>query len=273
MCKSCLEVEISKTQAFCEEKSFLPPKKKVVRTTQPLSVTHPHLLEEWDWEYNNFIEVFPDEVTYGSTKKVGWVDKFGHRWEAVIASRVWGKRCPYCSGHRVGYGNDLLTNFPKLCKEWHPTKNTSGPENYTPGSEYKAWWKCKKCDHEWPTVIYNRTGNNSCCPKCSKGNISKLSQKWLDFLSVGKREIKLPGFKFRVDGFDIETNTIYEFLGDYWHGGSRKDLVGTNQFTNTTFEKLRSQTFMRFEKLKAAGYKVFYVWESEYNQGKMGTYL
>jgi hypothetical protein len=47
-----------------EKKKDIPRvSKSKLRGKKSLSVTHPHLLEEWDWEYNNFIEVFPDEVT------------------------------------------------------------------------------------------------------------------------------------------------------------------------------------------------------------------
>jgi len=334
---------------MCEQykgsnKSFIL--KNAKKAIQPLALTHPYLLEEWDWEYNNSIGISPYEVSYGSHLKMGWVDKFEHRWTAIIKSRaINGLKCPYCSNQKVGYGNDLFTNFPELCKEWDFEKNKLGPETYTKSSTYKAWWKCsfghswgetianrnnknlvcgcpfcsgkrvgygndvltkypeicdewdyikntfgpnevtpgsskkvwwlcKVCGYKWVAAIFHRI-NGTGCPKCSRGNISKISQEWLDSLGVEKREIKLPGFRFRVDGFDPATNTIYEFLGDYWHGNLRKynptDFLSRNK--KITFQDKFNQTFQRFEKLKIAGYKIFYVWERDFLTGFIGQYV
>ncbi len=59
-----------------------------------LATTHPHLLKEWDYEKNT--DISPQEVTYGSDKKVWWICKKGHSWKAVISSRSIGKGCPEC---------------------------------------------------------------------------------------------------------------------------------------------------------------------------------
>jgi len=73
------------------------------------------------------------------------------------------------------------------------------------------WW-------EWLSTISNRVNGNG-CPHCNKRTVSEISQKWLDSFGITEREVKLPRFsRIRVDGFDPDTNTVYEFLGDYWHG-------------------------------------------------------
>ena len=45
---------------------------------------------------------------------------------------------------------------------------------------------------------------------------------WLDDLNIAVREhpIRLPNRRKPVlaDGYDPKTNTVYEFLGDYFHG-------------------------------------------------------
>ncbi|MBN2736450.1 MAG: zinc-ribbon domain-containing protein [Spirochaetales bacterium] len=54
---------------------------------------------------------------------------------------------------------------PDLLKEWHPTKNgKKKPEDYSPGSNVKIWWKCSK-GHEWQSIILHRF-NGSHCPYC-----------------------------------------------------------------------------------------------------------
>lgn len=62
----------------------------------------------------------------------------------------------------------LIDEYPKLAKEWHPTKNGSlRPENVSTMSGKKVWWKCAKGDdHEWEAVIANRS-KGSGCPVCS----------------------------------------------------------------------------------------------------------
>jgi hypothetical protein len=52
--------------------------------------------------------------------------------------------------------NCLATKNPELVKEWHPSKNGNlTPYDVTPGSEVKAWWKCKY-GHEWKSIVYTR---------------------------------------------------------------------------------------------------------------------
>lgn len=70
---------------------------------------------------------------------------------------------------------DLIHKFPKLVKEWHPTKNGNlNLKDFTFGSTKKVWWKCAKGeDHEWQTTINNRTGiNSTSCPFCANKKVS-----------------------------------------------------------------------------------------------------
>ena len=56
--------------------------------------------------------------------------------------------------------------FPKLSKEWHPTKNDPLlPEHFIPGAHEKVWWKCD-LGHEWKADIYSRSNGGKKCPKC-----------------------------------------------------------------------------------------------------------
>jgi hypothetical protein len=100
--------------------------------------------------------------------------------------------------------------------------------------------------------------------------ISKASKRWLDELGVERREVKLNvNFgkrKFiRADGFDPKTNTVYEFLGDFWHGNPRVyNQNSKNPVSKKIFGQLYNQTLLRFEKLKTAGYNIVYVWEKDF---------
>ena len=84
---------------------------------------YPEIASEWHPTKNG--ELKPDKVTYGSNKKVWWLCPKDHSYDAIISDRTRKnpRGCPQCSGRRVSEGNDLLSLFPKIADEWHPTKN------------------------------------------------------------------------------------------------------------------------------------------------------
>ena len=60
---------------------------------------------------------------------------------------------------------------------------------------------------------------------------------------------------YRVDGYDYKTNTIYEFLGDFFHGNpSKYQLNKINSANQKTFWDLYEKTFIRLNELKERGY-------------------
>lgn len=105
------------------------PKKK---TKLPLSITHPDLaIEANGWESKS--------VVAGSPKKMAWICKFGHTWEAPIRERAnRNLGCPYYSGNRVFQGfNDLRTTHPDLAQEafgWDPTMFSRGSKKRLSGN-------------------------------------------------------------------------------------------------------------------------------------------
>jgi len=105
------------------------------------------------------------------------------------------------------------------------------------------------------------------CPICSIGPVSKMSQKWLDAVRVSEREVSIfaAGKKLIVDGFDQETNTVYEFFGDYWHGNPNvynQDVV--NQNNKKTFGELFDETLERLFLLRQIGYNLNIIWEEDF---------
>lgn len=97
-------------------------------------------------------------------------------------------------------------------------------------------------------------------------SISKKETKWLDDLGIKERQyiIETPNLIIKVDGYDNNTKTVYEFLGDFWHGNPS---IYSPEFINERNKKsmgfLYNQTINRFNILKENGYKVIYRWESE----------
>ncbi len=49
-------------------------------------------------------------------------------------------------------------------------------------------------------------------------------------------EYQIPGTRYKADGYCSETNTIYEFHGDYWHGNPSKfSPTDINELNNIPF--------------------------------------
>ena len=56
---------------------------------------YPELAKEWHPEKNGTLT--PADVTCRSGKRVWWLGKCGHEWQATIAHRVDGTECPFCA--------------------------------------------------------------------------------------------------------------------------------------------------------------------------------
>ena len=141
---------------------------KVLKGYNDLATLKPELVKEWDYDKNNKLGIYPDEVTCGSGKKVWWKCNKGHEWQTVINKRSIRKYgCPYCSNQRVlsGY-NDLATINPKLAQQWDYEKNRNLlPTMVAHHSNVRVWWKCSK-GHEWQASISSRAVGDSGCPIC-----------------------------------------------------------------------------------------------------------
>ena len=140
--------------------------------TNCLEFNRPDLAIEWDFEKNKILK--PTEVTAGADKIVWWLCKKKHSYRANIYNRNNGKGCPYCSGHKVGYGNSLADSFPVVSEEFHFIKNKKiTPETILGTSNKKIWWVCKTNKiHEWSTTVSSRTRQKTGCPFCSNTKVS-----------------------------------------------------------------------------------------------------
>jgi G:T-mismatch repair DNA endonuclease (very short patch repair protein) len=106
------------------------------------------------------------------------------------------------------------------------------------------------------------------CPKC-QNIISKCEINFLDYLKIPdtkeNRQVRI--LRKKVDGFDPKTNTIYEFLGDYWHGNPKKfNRYDVHPLRKIKYGKLYKETFNKFDKFKSLGYNVKYIWESDWKK-------
>ena len=68
--------------------------RKVLTGFNDLKTKNPELTKMWDYEKNGDLK--PEMVSTFSRKRVSWICKYGHRWEATIIEMVNGRKCPIC---------------------------------------------------------------------------------------------------------------------------------------------------------------------------------
>ena len=94
-------------------------------------------------------------------------------------------------------------------------------------------------------------------PNLKRGHRIKLRNA--DTRVIGRDHRMTKGYVV-VDAYDEATNTVFEFLGAYWHGGCNKCKA---HFSDS--EQKRGMTKMRTELLESLGYNVISICECTYD--------
>lgn len=200
-------------------------------------------------------------------RKMLWECSAAHKWETsfdhILNDNTW---CPYCSNRVLKTKEQFILDANII----HNNKYDYSEFIYI-GNKIPGIIICHKIGHGKFLQIPSDHLNGSGCSKCIS-SISNVSQMWLDKLGIPNdethREVKLlKNRKFRVDGFNPETKTVYEFNGDSWHGNlSIFNPNDINPITKTTYGKLYQKTLEREQLLKEAGYTVISIWESDFKK-------
>lgn len=107
---------------------------------------------------------------------------------------------------------------------------------------------------------------------------SKKSATWLESLMRDQNifiqcacnigEYRICNTRFFADGYCEETNTIYEFYGNVWHGNPNlfdlNDCV--HPFLDITVGELYENTLQREKIIRELGYNLITIWESEWDE-------
>jgi hypothetical protein len=217
--------------------------------------------------------VSKSQKTHGNKYDYKNVKYKNNHTKVCIACLTHGDFFQTPNSHLSGHGCQLCANkilsekklksthdFIKRAKKIHGNKYNYKKSIYM-GCMVKMEIKCMKCG-----VLFLQKPNDHLdghgCSKCVD-RISKPESLFLDYVKVNNRQKYVHGC--HVDG--IKDNTIYEFLGDYWHGNPfkfKRDDV--NPRCKKTFGELYDSTFRRFDFLKSAGYKINYIWETDWNR-------
>ena len=208
--------------------------RKVLKGFNDLTTKYPEIAKEWNYEKNG--DLIPDEIIYGSNKKVWWkCSKCSYEWQASIVSRTnIGNDCRNCAINSVGdkikqtkikkYGN-LVQSHPEIAKEWNYEKNGDLiPENFHLGSTEKVWWKCP-LGHEYQQYINARTKDNYNCTICANESHSSFPEQTIFFYlnkcfkdySIYNRYIIQ---NYEADIYVEELKLAIEYDGYYFHNNS-----------------------------------------------------
>lgn len=151
-----------------------------MRTTKPISITHPVLAGHWHYSLNNLMGLgSPDDYTYGShTFAWFWCGNPLHSYKYVCIKSYMKTGCNQCHGKAVIKGvNDFKTYCPEGALDWDYEHNDDNPDNYMKSSSVKKHWKCHQCGHEWIAPISRIMAGHG-CPECGKKKMGRGMQEY-----------------------------------------------------------------------------------------------
>lgn len=171
--------------------------------------------------------------------------------------------CPICSG------NIKLdtSGFIRKARSVHGARYSYENAIYV-GSREEVVITCAVHGDFKQRASRHLSGNG--CKFCSVF-VSNTETEFLNLIGIPTSSrniwIWLDGRRYNCDGIDRNTNTIYEFDGDFWHGNPRKyDQTKTNPISNKTYGELHNATIKKRAALEAAGFNVVHIWEDEWTE-------
>jgi hypothetical protein len=198
----------------------------------------------------------------------------------ILYERIKCSWCNYDRSKRIADLKEMGQQFIEKAKNLDIHKNQDGTHKYNyDNSIYKGshtyvqiyCYKCKKNFYQIP-LNHLRSGCRNCC----NNNYSKKQIIFLELFqkihctniqhSLNGGEYTIKNSKFKADGYSEETNTIYEFNGDFWHGNPKiYDKENINKKINKTFGELYYNTIKREEFIKEQGYNIVAIWERDWD--------
>lgn len=227
-----------------------------------MSYSFEEFIEKANKEHNNFYSY--EYTKYNSSTKNVIINCPNHgKFKQKPAMHLSGNGCPDCGLERR---KTSLVDFINQANNIHNNKYNYTKVNYI-NSYTKIKIQCKKHNFTFAQTPFAHLQGSGCF-KCGIA-FPKLENLWLNSLNIKDEyrhiTIKLNNKIFKVDAYDPETNTIYEFYGDFWHGNpsifNQKD---TNVVNKKTYSELFNNTINRKNLLINAGYNFIFIWERDF---------
>ena len=173
------------------------------------------------------------------------------------------KGCPKCKSIKLSLLNTLSTKeFIDMSKSIHGSKYDYSNVNYT-GMKNSVEIICPKhgtFSQKAGNHIYIKNG----CPQCGY-NVSNAETQWLDSLNVPRKYrqkvITIDGIRYKVDAYDKNTKTVYEYFGSFWHGNPEYyDSNDINPRNGIRFGELYENTLKKINHIKNNGFHLIFTW-------------
>ncbi len=171
--------------------------------------------------------------------------------------------CPKCRGNLISLlKRDTTEEFVTKSKNIHGAKyNYSKCEYVNMHTHVDIICPNHGVFSQTPTChIHSKNG----CPKCGY-NVSKQESEWLDSLNIPvefrQKVVTIDGTRFKVDAYDKENKTIYEFFGYFWHG--HPDFfnpLDVNPKNKIGFGELYNKTLKKIHHIKSNGFSLIEKW-------------
>lgn len=227
------------------------------------------------------IQIWGNEYDYSKTKYLGANDKViimcnKHGEFEQLPSNHYKYGCASCGREKNVRNNELK----EKCKKDFEMKSNivhNNMYNYTKSDYINATTKiiviCN--DHGEFYVSPNNHLRGKGCPNC-RPKYSKKQIEWLNLISKlnnvniqhakNENEFIIPTTKYKADGFCKETNTIYEFHGDLWHGNPKIFNPDDISYFGVKYGELYKNTLKREQLIRDLGYNLVVIWEYDWNK-------
>ncbi len=230
-----------------------------------------------------FTKSFPEKIF--DFEKIDYIDSLtkikvkcdkNHLFEIRPNDLLHGHGCKLCAN--VNSSLMLKTSLNDLKEQIYNLRgndvDTSKVTYY--GTDTKCVFICNIHNFEYMQRPHNLLQGKNGCSQCLKSKqYSNAQIKWLNFIQLKDNitiqhaenigEFKIPNTIFKADGYCQETNTIYEYHGDFWHGNPDKYISHhINPITKITFGELYQETLKREAKFRDMGFNLITIWESDW---------
>ena len=214
-----------------------------------------------------------------ATETISIICKIHGEFKQLPGSHLQGSGCAKCGRTKANHALRMpIHEFIERAKQVHTDASENPIYDYckTDYGEYtsdKVIITCKKHGDFEQTPHNHLTGRK--CKGCAKTNYSQSAIAYLKYISeINNIKIKHAenGGEFiiqgigKADGYCEETNTIYEFHGDFWHGNP--DLYDDDEVNNVngkSFKLLYENTLKREQNIKDLGFNLIVMWENDWN--------
>lgn len=188
-----------------------------------------------------------------------------------------GRGCPKCKGEKNASRQSHNINlFVKKARNIHGKLYDYSKAKYK-NARTLIVITCKNHGDFTQTPNVHLAGRG--CLKCKPRGFSKIAIKWIEETSkklnmknvqhaMNKGEYRLPGTRIKVDGYHGDTQTVFEFHGDAFHGNLEKYKLSEkcHPYSTLTAASLYVKTMERERIIIGLGYNLISIWESDYKE-------